>query len=131
MPVRAGLTADDPINIQYTSGTTGYPKGATLSHRNILNNGRFVAALQSITSADRLCIPVPFYHCFGMVMGNLGCTTHGATMVIPNDAFDPLTVLDAIEKERCTALYGVPTMFIAELVTSVSRSSICRACGPV
>ncbi len=112
---RAGLTADDPINIQYTSGTTGYPKGATLSHRNILNNGHFVAALQAITSADRLCIPVPFYHCFGMVMGNLGCTSRGATMVIPNDAFDPLTVLDAIEKERCTALYGVPTMFIAEL----------------
>ena len=113
--VAAGLTADDPINIQYTSGTTGYPKGATLSHRNILNNGRFVAALQGFTSADRVCIPVPFYHCFGMVMGNLGCTTHGATMVIPNDAFDPLTVLEAIEKERCTALYGVPTMFIAEL----------------
>ena len=85
--------ADDPINIQYTSGTTGYPKGATLSHRNILNNGCFVAALQGFTSADRVCIPVPFYHCFGMVMGNLGCTTHGATMVIPNDAFDPLTVL--------------------------------------
>ncbi len=112
---RATLAADDPINIQYTSGTTGYPKGATLSHRNILNNGRFVAALQGFTSADRLCIPVPFYHCFGMVMGNLGCTTHGATMVIPNDAFDPLAVLDAVEKERCTALYGVPTMFIAEL----------------
>ncbi len=92
------LTADDPINIQYTSGTTGYPKGATLSHRNILNNGRFVAALQGITSADRVCIPVPFYHCFGMVMGNLGCTTHGATMVIPNDAFDPLTVLDAVRE---------------------------------
>ena len=112
---RATLAADDPINIQYTSGTTGYPKGATLSHRNILNNGRFVAELQGFTSADRLCIPVPFYHCFGMVMGNLGCTTHGATMVIPNDAFDPLAVLDAVEKERCTALYGVPTMFIAEL----------------
>ncbi len=112
---RATLTADDPINIQYTSGTTGYPKGATLSHRNILNNGRFVAALQGFTSADRVCIPVPFYHCFGMVMGNLGCTTHGATMVIPNDAFDPLTVLQAVQSERCTALYGVPTMFIAEL----------------
>ena len=112
---RATLTADDPINIQYTSGTTGYPKGATLSHRNILNNGRFVAELQGITSADRMCIPVPFYHCFGMVMGNLGCTTQGATMVIPNDAFDPLSVLQAVQTERCTALYGVPTMFIAEL----------------
>ena len=112
---RATLAADDAINIQYTSGTTGYPKGATLSHRNILNNGRFVAALQGFTSADRVCIPVPFYHCFGMVMGNLGCTSHGATMVIPNDAFDPLSVLQAIQNERCTALYGVPTMFIAEL----------------
>ena len=124
------LTADDPINIQYTSGTTGFPKGATLSHRNILNNGHFVAALQGFTSADRLCIPVPFYHCFGMVMGNLGCTTHGATMVIPNDAFDPLTVLAAVEKERCTALYGVPTMFIAELGHDGSPSSTCRACAP-
>ncbi len=112
---RSGLAADDPINIQYTSGTTGYPKGATLSHRNILNNGRFVAELQGITSDDRMCIPVPFYHCFGMVMGNLGCTTQGATMVIPNDSFDPLTVLEAVQAERCTALYGVPTMFIAEL----------------
>ena len=112
---RAGLSADDPINIQYTSGTTGFPKGATLSHRNILNNGRFVTELQGFTADDRLCIPVPFYHCFGMVMGNLGSTSHGATMVIPGDAFDPTAVLEAVEAERCTALYGVPTMFIAEL----------------
>jgi fatty-acyl-CoA synthase len=109
------LSADDPINIQYTSGTTGFPKGATLTHRNILNNGYFVARGQGFTAADRLCIPVPFYHCFGMVMGNLGCTTHGATMVIPSDAFDPAHVLATVEAERCTALYGVPTMFIAEL----------------
>ncbi|MDX2380472.1 MAG: AMP-binding protein [Acidimicrobiia bacterium] len=112
---RAGLSGGDAINIQYTSGTTGFPKGATLSHRGILNNGRFVARLQRFTPDDRLCIPVPFYHCFGMVMGNLGCTTHGATMVIPSDAFDPLAVLEAVEAEHCTALYGVPTMFIAEL----------------
>jgi fatty-acyl-CoA synthase len=112
---RAGLGADDPINIQYTSGTTGFPKGATLTHRNILNNGYFVAELQQFTADDRLCIPVPFYHCFGMVMGNLGCTTHGATMVIPADAFEPGAVLAAVEAERCTALYGVPTMFVAEL----------------
>ncbi|MDF2732316.1 MAG: Long-chain-fatty-acid--CoA ligase [Desertimonas sp.] len=111
----ASLTPDDPINIQYTSGTTGFPKGATLSHRNILNNGYFVTRLQGFSSADRLCIPVPFYHCFGMVMGNLGCTTHGATMVIPGDAFDPVHVLETVAAERCTALYGVPTMFIAEL----------------
>jgi fatty-acyl-CoA synthase len=111
----AALAPDDPINIQYTSGTTGFPKGATLTHRNILNNGYFVARLQRFTSADRLCIPVPFYHCFGMVMANLGCTTHGATMVIPSDAFDPTHVLETVATERCTALYGVPTMFIAEL----------------
>ena len=112
---RDSLGADDPINIQYTSGTTGFPKGATLTHKNILNNGYFVAELQGITEQDRICIPVPFYHCFGMVMGNLGCTTHGAAMVIPGDAFDPTAVLDAVQNERCTALYGVPTMFIAEL----------------
>ena len=111
----AELGPDDPINIQYTSGTTGFPKGATLTHRNILNNGYFVARGQGFTHEDRLCIPVPFYHCFGMVMGNLGCTTHGATMVIPSDAFDPLATLEAVEAERCTSLYGVPTMFIAEL----------------
>ncbi|CAN5532851.1 AMP-binding protein [soil metagenome] len=112
---RTGLRPDEPINIQYTSGTTGFPKGATLSHRNILNNGFFTTELQRIGPGDRVCIPVPFYHCFGMVMGNLGCTTHGATMVIPSDAFDPVHVLDTVQAERCTALYGVPTMFIAEL----------------
>ena len=112
---RTGLSPTDAINIQYTSGTTGFPKGATLSHRNILNNGYFVARLQQFAPGDRLCIPVPFYHCFGMVMGNLGCTTHGATMVIPSDAFEPLAVLEAVAEERCTSLYGVPTMFIAEL----------------
>ncbi|MFL5849604.1 MAG: AMP-binding protein [Solirubrobacteraceae bacterium] len=111
----ADLAFDDPINIQYTSGTTGFPKGATLSHHNILNNGYFVAEACRLTAEDRLCIPVPFYHCFGMVMGNLGCTTHGATMVIPAPAFDPETTLTAVQEERCTALYGVPTMFIAEL----------------
>lgn len=109
----AALSNSDPINIQYTSGTTGFPKGATLSHRNILNNGFFVTEQIRFGPGDRLCIPVPFYHCFGMVMGNLGCTTHGATMVIPAQAFDPGQTLDAIEKERCTGVYGVPTMFIA------------------
>jgi fatty-acyl-CoA synthase len=113
--VRESLHPDEPINIQYTSGTTGFPKGATLTHRNILNNGYFTTELQRITHEDRLCIPVPFYHCFGMVMGNLGCTSHGATMVIPADAFDATAVLEAVQVERCTALYGVPTMFIAEL----------------
>ncbi|AEV73255.1 acyl-CoA synthetase (AMP-forming)/AMP-acid ligase II [Mycolicibacterium rhodesiae NBB3] len=109
------LTNDQPINIQYTSGTTGFPKGATLSHRNILNNGYFTTELINFGPDDRLCIPVPFYHCFGMVMGNLGCTSHGVTMVIPAPAFDPALTLDAIEKERCTGVYGVPTMFIAML----------------
>jgi fatty-acyl-CoA synthase len=111
----ASLSADDPINIQYTSGTTGLPKGATLTHRNILNNGYFVGEACGYTPDDRVCIPVPFYHCFGMVMGNLGSTSHGATMVIPNDAFEPVSVLQAVAEERCTSLYGVPTMFIAEL----------------
>jgi fatty-acyl-CoA synthase len=106
---------DEPINIQYTSGTTGYPKGATLSHHNILNNGYFVAELMHFTDRDRLAIPVPLYHCFGMVMGNLGCVTHGATMIYPSDGFDPGAVLEAIQGERATAVYGVPTMFIAEL----------------
>ncbi len=109
----AGLANTEPINIQYTSGTTGFPKGATLSHRNILNNGFFATELIKFGPDDRLCIPVPFYHCFGMVMGNLGCTTHGATMVIPAPGFDPGLTLAAIEQERCTGVYGVPTMFIA------------------
>lgn len=109
----ATLQASDPINIQYTSGTTGRPKGATLSHRNILNNGYVTTELINFTADDRLCIPVPFYHCFGMVMGNLGCTTHGATMVIPAPGFDPETTLRTIAEERCTGVYGVPTMFIA------------------
>ena len=113
--IRVSLSPDDPINIQYTSGTTGFPKGATLSHRNILNNGYFVAAQQGLKAGDRMCIPVPFYHCFGMVMGNLGCTSHGLTMVIPNDAFKADTVLRAVAEEKCQSLYGVPTMFIAEL----------------
>jgi fatty-acyl-CoA synthase len=107
--------ADDPINIQYTSGTTGFPKGATLSHHNLLNNGFFVTEGLKLTPKDVMCIPVPFYHCFGMVMANLGCTTHGATMVIPAEAFDPLAVLEAVAQEKCTVLYGVPTMFIAVL----------------
>lgn len=110
----ASLRPEDPINIQYTSGTTGYPKGATLSHRNILNNGYLVGEVCGYTEEDRVCIPVPFYHCFGMVMGNLACTTHGATMVIPAPGFDPALTLRAVSDERCTSLYGVPTMFIAE-----------------
>ncbi|HEY7261915.1 MAG TPA: AMP-binding protein [Trebonia sp.] len=109
------LGADDPINIQYTSGTTGFPKGATLSHHNILNNGFFVGELCHYTHEDKVCIPVPFYHCFGMVMGNLAATSHGAAMVIPAPSFDPVATLEAVQAERCTSLYGVPTMFIAEL----------------
>ncbi len=113
--IEARLQPDDAINIQFTSGTTGAPKGATLTHFNILNNGRNVAAAMRFSERDRLCIPVPLYHCFGMVMGNLGCVTHGATMVYPADAFEPGAVLRAVEAERCSALYGVPTMFVAEL----------------
>ncbi|MCE0768782.1 AMP-binding protein, partial [Pseudonocardia kujensis] len=112
---QAGLSPDDPINIQYTSGTTGFPKGATLSHHNILNNGFFVGRLNGYTPEDRVCIPVPFYHCFGMVMGNLAATSNGCTMVIPAQGFDPKATLEAVAAERCTSLYGVPTMFIAEL----------------
>ena len=111
----AGLAFDDPINIQYTSGTTGFPKGATLSHHNILNNGFFIGEGCRYTEADRVCIPVPFYHCFGMVLGNLACTTHGACIVIPSPGFEPAATLAAVQAERCTSLYGVPTMFIAEL----------------
>jgi fatty-acyl-CoA synthase len=113
--VETSLQFDDPINIQYTSGTTGFPKGATLSHHNILNNGFFVGETVRYTSDDRVCIPVPFYHCFGMVLGNLACTTHGACIVVPGEAFDADAVLRITEQERCTSLYGVPTMFIAEL----------------
>jgi fatty-acyl-CoA synthase len=111
----ATLAFDDPINIQYTSGTTGFPKGATLSHHNILNNGFFIGEGCRYTEDDRVCIPVPFYHCFGMVLGNLACTTHGACIVIPAPGFDPAATLAAVQAEKCTSLYGVPTMFIAEL----------------
>ena len=111
----ASLQFDDPINIQYTSGTTGFPKGATLSHHNILNNGYLVGEMIKYTEHDRVCVPVPFYHCFGMVMGNLACSSHGACLVVPAEAFDPLATLEAIAAERCTSLYGVPTMFIAQL----------------
>ncbi|WAC54448.1 AMP-binding protein [Gordonia sp. SL306] len=113
--IAGSLAPDDPINIQYTSGTTGFPKGATLSHRNIGNNGYLVGELLDYTEADRICLPVPFYHCFGMVMGNLAATSHGAAMVIPAPAFDPAATLAAVSEHRCTSLYGVPTMFIAEL----------------
>lgn len=113
--IEGQLQFDDPINIQYTSGTTGFPKGATLSHHNILNNAFFTAERMGYTEADRVCVPVPFYHCFGMVIGNLACTSHGACIVVPAETFDPLSVLEAVQAERCTSLYGVPTMFIAEL----------------
>ena len=113
--VEKTLQFDDPINIQYTSGTTGYPKGATLSHHNILNNGFFIGEHMFYTEKDRTCIPVPFYHCFGMVLGNMACTTHGACMVIPGEAFDPEAVMQTVQQEKCTSLLGVPTMFIAEL----------------
>jgi fatty-acyl-CoA synthase len=113
--IAAGLNADDPINIQYTSGTTGFPKGATLSHHNILNNGYFVGSLCGYTERDRICVPVPFYHCFGMVMGNLAAVGHGACVVIPAPSFEPKATLETVAAERCTSLYGVPTMFIAEL----------------
>lgn len=111
----AELQFDDPINIQYTSGTTGFPKGATLSHHNILNNGFFVGEVLGYTERDRVCVPVPFYHCFGMVLGNLACSTHGACVVVPGEGFDAGATLEAVQAERCTSLYGVPTMFIAEL----------------
>jgi len=113
--IEGRLQFDDPINIQYTSGTTGFPKGATLSHHNILNNAYFTGVRMNYTEQDRVCVPVPFYHCFGMVIGTLGCTTHGACIVVPSEAFDPLAVLETVQAERCTSLYGVPTMFIAEL----------------
>ncbi|MES1215225.1 MAG: AMP-binding protein [Bacteroidota bacterium] len=113
--IENSIQFDDPVNIQYTSGTTGFPKGVTLSHYNLLNNGYFIGKRLGYTEKDKVCIPVPFYHCFGMVIGNLCCTSHGACMVIPSESFEPLKVLKAVEKERCTSLYGVPTMFIAEL----------------
>src|SRR5262245_13610194 len=113
--VESTLQFDDAINIQYTSGTTGFPKGATLSHHNILNNAYFTAERMDYTERDRVCVPVPFYHCFGMVIGNLGCTSRGACIVVPSESFDPLAVLETVQTERCTSLYGVPTMFIAEL----------------
>ncbi|MCX5268266.1 AMP-binding protein [Streptomyces sp. NBC_00199] len=116
LAVREGeLSCDDPVNIQYTSGTTGFPKGATLSHHNILNNGYSVGEAIAYSEQDRICVPVPFYHCFGMVMGNLAATSHGACVVVPAAAFDPKATLEAVQQERCTSLYGVPTMFIAEL----------------
>jgi fatty-acyl-CoA synthase len=109
------LQFDDPINIQYTSGTTGFPKGATLSHHNILNNGYFIGEGLHYTEEDRVCIPVPFYHCFGMVLGNLACTSHGSVMVIPAESYDPVATMECVQQERCTSLYGTPTMFIGEL----------------
>lgn len=108
------LRADDVINIQFTSGTTGLPKGACLTHKNIINNAHFVTLAMKLTEQDRLCIPVPFYHCFGMVMGTLGCVTKGAAMVVPGEGFEPGSTLDVVSKEKCTALYGVPTMFVAQ-----------------
>ncbi|MEZ5379940.1 MAG: AMP-binding protein [Acidimicrobiales bacterium] len=116
--VEATLSPDEPINIQYTSGTTGFPKGATLSHRSILNNGYNVGEACDYTEQDRVCVPVPFYHCFGMVMGTLGCTTHGAAIIVPAPSFEPVATLEAVQDERCTSLYGVPTMFIAQLAES-------------
>jgi fatty-acyl-CoA synthase len=113
--ITATLTPGDPINIQFTSGTTGAPKGATLTHSNIVNNGHFVTAAMNFSAADRLCIPVPFYHCFGMVMGSLGCVSKGAAMVFPSEGFDPAATLKAVSSEKCTALYGVPTMFVGML----------------
>ena len=130
--IEAALAPDEPINIQFTSGTTGLPKGATLTHRNILNNGYFVGLNIGLVPGDRLCIPVPLYHCFGMVMGNLACLVHGAAMVYPAETFDPGATLAAVEKERCTGLYGVPTMFIAQLahpgITSADLSSLRTGC---
>jgi fatty-acyl-CoA synthase len=113
--IQDSLDFDDPINIQYTSGTTGFPKGVVLTHHNLVNNGFFIGECMKFTDKDRLCIPVPFYHCFGMVLSNMACMTHGATMVLPAEYFDPVSTMAAIEKERCTAVHGVPTMFIAEL----------------
>lgn len=130
--IEAALDPDEPVNIQFTSGTTGLPKGATLTHRNILNNGYFVGLNIGLVAGDRLCIPVPLYHCFGMVMGNLACLVHGAAMVYPAETFDPGATLAAVQQEKCTGLYGVPTMFIAQLahpdIKSVDLSSLRTGC---
>src|SRR5438067_2098867 len=123
----AALQCDDPINIQYTSGTTGSPKGATLTHHNILNNGYYTGLALGYTERDRVCIPVPFYHCFGMVLGNLACTSHGACMVVPGEGFQPASVLETIAAERCTSLYGVPTMFRALLEEPSFASTDCSS----
>ncbi len=129
--VESSLQFDDAINIQYTSGTTGFPKGATLSHHNILNNAYFIGRQLGYTEADRVCIPVPFYHCFGMVLANLACTSHGACMVVPGESYDPLAVLETVQAERCTSLYGVPTMFIGDTRSSrASPTSMSRRCEP-
>ena len=109
------LSPDDPINIQFTSGTTGSPKGATLSHCNVLNNGQVNGDVMKLTEKDRVCIPVPLYHCFGMVIGSLGCMTHGSAAIFPGESFEPLTTLQTLSDEKCTTLHGVPTMFIAQL----------------
>ena len=124
------LSFDDPINIQYTSGTTGFPKGVVLTHHSVLNNGYIIGEGMGFTEKDRLCIPVPFYHCFGMVLSNLACVTHGSTMVLPAPAFDAEEVLKTIEKEQCTAVHGVPTMFIAELAHPNFSKYNLRPCGP-
>ncbi len=124
------LQFDDAVNIQFTSGTTGSPKGVTLTHHNILNNGYFLGRTMRLTEQDRICIPVPLYHCFGMVIGNLASLTSGATMVYPGEGFDPLATLETVEREKCTALYGVPTMFIAELDHPDFAKFDLSRCGP-
>ena len=124
------LQCDEAINIQFTSGTTGSPKGATLTHHNLINNALFAGELMNFTPDDRLCIPVPFYHCFGMVLANLACITHGAAMIVPGEAFDAKAVLETIEAERCTALHGVPTMFIALLSIRTSPALTSAPCAP-
>ena len=126
----AMLDPRDPINIQFTSGTTGFPKGATLSHRNILNNAYFTARALRYDEHDRACVPVPLYHTFGMVLGSLACATHGTCLVLPGESFDAAAVLETVAAERCTSLYGVPTMFIAALEQPDFDASTCRACGP-